>query len=196
MRPQSNARLTMIRQDGFTLVELMIVVALIGILASIAVPQFRRYQMVSKRSEAFTNLKALATSQKSFFAEWGSFVDSGPEPWDTSGVVPGQRKRDVTPLTAAFSQLGWTPEGDVYYDYDNCSANGSAGCTCACPTCFTATAWGDLDDDGSRSAIMYVEPALNGDVCPSAYFSLPPPVNSNGDPILQTVAIRTGSDDF
>jgi hypothetical protein len=112
--------------------------------------------------------------------------------------VPSQRKRDVSALTAAFSQLGWTPEGEVFYDYDTCSAAGTAGCTCSCPTCFTATAWGDLDDDGSRNAIMYVEPNQSGAVCPSAYFSLPPPVNENGDDILQTVAVRvgSGSDDF
>lgn len=186
------------RNAGFTLVELMIVVAMIGILASIAIPGFRRYQMISKRSEAFTNLRGMVTSQKSYFAEWGSFIDSGPEPWDTTGVAPSQRKRDVAALASAFALLGWAPEGSVFYDYDSCSAAGTAGCSCTCATCFTASAWGDLDDDGSRAAIMYVEPSLAGDVCPSAYFSLPPPVDSGGNDILQQVTIRVGvdSDDF
>jgi type IV pilus assembly protein PilA len=180
------------------MVELMIVIAMIGVLASIAVPGFRRYQMISKRSEAFTNLKAMVTSQKSFFAEWSTYVDSGPEPWNSTGVAPSQRKRDVGALTSAFGVLGWTPEGSVFYDYDNCSAAGTAGCSCTCPTCFTATAWGDLDDDGSRAAIMYVEPSQGGATCPSAYFALPPPVDSSGVAILQQVTIRVGvdSDDF
>ena len=186
------------RNAGFTLIELMIVISLIGVLAAIAVPSFQRYQMMSKRTEAFTNLKSLATAQKGYYAEWGSFIDAQPEPWSTSGVAPSKQKRDVSALTSAFAVLGWTPEGWVYYDYDSCSAAGTAGCTCVCPTCFTITAWGDLDDDGSRSAIMYVEPSTTGQVCPSAFFSLPPPVDSNGDPILQSVAVRVGvgSDDF
>ncbi len=100
------------------------------------------------------------------------------------------------PLRASFALLGWTPEGDVFYDYDSCSSAGDAGCTCTCSTCFTATAWGDLDDDGARAAIMYVEPSTAGDVCPSAYFSLSPPVDEDGDPILQQVAVRSGTDDY
>jgi prepilin-type N-terminal cleavage/methylation domain-containing protein len=186
------------RNAAFTLVELMIVIAIIGVLASIAVPGFRRYQMISKRSEAFTNLRSMVTSQKSYFAEWGSYIDSGPQPWSTTNEVPSQRKRDTAPIKAAFSLLGWVPEGDVFYDYDNCSAAGTAGCVCTCATCFTASAWGDLDDDGGRAAVMYVEPSQSGAWCPSAYFALPPPVDSAGVDIYQTVTIRVGpsSDDF
>ncbi|NMO22662.1 prepilin-type N-terminal cleavage/methylation domain-containing protein [Pyxidicoccus fallax] len=57
------------RNRGFTLIELMIVVAIIGILAAIAIPNFIKFQARSKQSEAKTNLKALYTAQKSFFSE-------------------------------------------------------------------------------------------------------------------------------
>nr|AFX67145.1 pilin [Myxococcus sp. 004-62] len=57
------------RNHGFTLIELMIVVAIIGILAAIAIPNFIKFQARSKQSEAKTNLKALYTAQKSFFSE-------------------------------------------------------------------------------------------------------------------------------
>jgi type IV pilus assembly protein PilA len=186
-----------LRRAGFTLIELMIVIAIIGVLAAVAVPGFRRYQMTAKRAEAFTNLKALATSQKSFYAEWNSYIDSPPEPWNTSGEAPSQRKRSVAPLTASFAALGWTPEGDVFYDYDSCSAPGCS-VACSCQTCFTATAWGDLDDDGNRAAIAYFEPSPNGEVCLSAYLGLAPPVDEDGNPILQTVAVVVGenSDDY
>jgi type IV pilus assembly protein PilA len=54
-------------QKGFTLIELMIVVAIIGILAAIAIPNFIRFQARSKQAEAKTNLKAIYTAQKSYF---------------------------------------------------------------------------------------------------------------------------------
>ncbi|RYZ36388.1 MAG: prepilin-type N-terminal cleavage/methylation domain-containing protein [Myxococcaceae bacterium] len=56
------------KKGGFTLIELMIVVAIIGILAAIAIPNFIRFQAKSKQSEAKTNLKAIFTAQKAYFA--------------------------------------------------------------------------------------------------------------------------------
>jgi type IV pilus assembly protein PilA len=56
-------------KKGFTLVELMIVVAIIGILAAIAIPNFIKFQARSKQSEAKTNLKGMFQAMKSFYAE-------------------------------------------------------------------------------------------------------------------------------
>jgi len=52
---------------GFTLVELMIVVAIIGILAAVAIPGFMKYIKDSKTTEAKTNIKAMAEGALSFF---------------------------------------------------------------------------------------------------------------------------------
>src|SRR5215813_15099935 len=58
-----------LKRRGFTLIELMIVVAIIGILAAIAIPNFIRFQARSKQSEAKTNLKGVFTGQRSYFGE-------------------------------------------------------------------------------------------------------------------------------
>ena len=70
--------------EGFTLIELMIVVAIIGILASIAIPNFLRFQGRARQAEAKTNLKAIFTSSKSAFVEQGK-LNCGFCSWQPEG---------------------------------------------------------------------------------------------------------------
>jgi len=74
-------------KKGFTLIELMIVVAIIGILAAIAIPNFMSYQCKAKQSEAKSNLGAIRTAQEVYFAEKGFYTDAiGDLAWAKKGT--------------------------------------------------------------------------------------------------------------
>jgi type IV pilus assembly protein PilA len=65
--------LSLRRQKGFTLVELMVVVAIIGLLSAVAVPNFKKYQAKSKMSEAKLQLSAAYTAETSFFSDFNIY---------------------------------------------------------------------------------------------------------------------------
>lgn len=61
------------RQDGFTLVELMVVVAIIGLLSAVAIPNFRKYQAKAKMSEAKLQLSSVYTAETAFFSDYNIY---------------------------------------------------------------------------------------------------------------------------
>ena len=98
---------------GFTLIELMIVVAIIGILAAIAIPNFLTYQLKSRQAEAKTNLQAIKTSEVAFQAERGCYIGAAAE-----GVVAPAAGTKTTPFTWGVG-LAPTPPGALW-----CAAGG------------------------------------------------------------------------
>ena len=68
-------RLMKVRKDnkGFTLIELMIVVAIIGILAAIAIPQFAAYRAKSFNASAESDLKNAKTAFEAYYADYQAY---------------------------------------------------------------------------------------------------------------------------
>ncbi len=132
------------RNKGFTLIELMIVVAIIGILAAIAIPNFLRFQLKSKTSEGKVNLSAIRTAEESYLAEFGSYVSAAAAP----ATVPGTTKGAWPVPAAGFDTIGWGPEGAVFFQY----AIAVTG------TGYTATADADLDGNNTSQAWGYAKP--------------------------------------
>jgi type IV pilus assembly protein PilA len=60
-------------QKGFTLIELMIVIAIIGILAAIAIPQFASYRAKSYNTASISDVRNLRTDLEAYYAEWDSY---------------------------------------------------------------------------------------------------------------------------
>jgi type IV pilus assembly protein PilA len=77
------------QRKGFTLVEIMIVVAIVGILSAIAIPNFLKFQAKSKQTEVRATLKGLFASEKSFFAERDSYSSA----FDQLGIIPERGNR-------------------------------------------------------------------------------------------------------
>ena len=181
-------------QAGFTLTELMIVVGIMGVLASVAIPSFVNYQLSSKQAEAMVNLSALAKTQKSYFAEFNQYVSAAPEPGASTATLPSSVTRSQKPLAIAFAAVGWVPDGDVFFDYDTV-VDGFAGCSCA--NCFTATAYGDLDNDGFISEFVYFHPDASGGWCGVGVSGHGPPTSpADGSVQWDTVVRHSSSNRF
>lgn len=80
---------TLATQKGFTLIELMIVVGIIGILVAIAAPNFAKYQSKARQAEAKIGLAAIYTAEKSFYSEYSAYASS----YDAIGFQPEGNRR-------------------------------------------------------------------------------------------------------
>lgn len=86
---------------GFTLIELMIVVAIIGVLAAIAIPNFVKFQCKSKQSEAKTNLKALYVAEEAYRSEYNTYAA-------VDEIGPNHNFDEPSDI----SPIGWMPKGN------------------------------------------------------------------------------------
>jgi type IV pilus assembly protein PilE len=111
---------------GFTLIELMIVVALIAILAAIAYPSYEDYVMRATRTEAKNRLMQVASEQEKFFSTFNRYA----------GSIDGARTTDPATsglnISASTQDLvGGSPDPDdqAYYTIAVALTNGNLGYT-------------------------------------------------------------------
>jgi type IV pilus assembly protein PilA len=132
---------------GFSLIELMIVIAIVGILAALAIPAFQRFQLRSKAAEARANLATIATAENAYFGEFSVYLAASATPLGPEG---SNRRAWGGGGSGEFARIGYLPTGDVFFSYAvDVDATGIA---------FTAAARGDLDGNGVPSEFGYVHP--------------------------------------
>jgi type IV pilus assembly protein PilA len=161
--------------DGFTLIELMIVVAIIGILAAIAVPSFMDYIKRSKKVEASLQLNKIGRSAKRVYSETASYVVGTalqlPVRPGSGGCCGGPSNRCDAVPTQFASDLVWR-QLDFQIDEPSLFYYNYTGAL----TTFTATATGDIDCDTLEIVYTLNGTAANGN---PAVTLTEPPVNAD-----------------
>ena len=128
--------------QGFTLIELMIVVAIIGILAAIAIPNYMAYQAKARRSEVKANLGAITKSEIAFQGEKSRFSGFSEIGWGITGVSQRFTYRTMT------TDLAGNPGAvEVRGPISGNSAEHSLYPATSSQVSFTATATGSIDND-------------------------------------------------
>jgi prepilin-type N-terminal cleavage/methylation domain-containing protein len=131
------------RSKGFTLIELMLTVAIVGILTALAAPQYQQFQRKAKISEAKANLGSIATTAIAHFAANNTFVVTALSQF---GYATTGRTRYTSwyPVSGAATAI---PGSSSSAPCDTAPAAAAASTPAASVSGFTAAAKGQIDSD-------------------------------------------------
>lgn len=149
-------------QRGFSLLEVMAVVVIIGIFSTVAIPVVMKYLQKSKSSEALLNLRKIYDGEISYYQEditlaSGLLADKQFVSFSATPSLPGRNKQTVD--FSGWSIIKFSVDGPVLYSYSVIASGVNEN------SAFTARAEGDIDGDGERSRFERVANVdANGEV--------------------------------
>lgn len=135
----------------------MVAVAIVGVLAGIAIPEYHQTVLRSRRMEMAVQLDGVIAAESAYRAEWASFTSCGLAPAQLPGRTPVAFP-SAADGAADWALMGWIPDGLVRGQYEAIAVAVQGELTR-----FSAVGYMDLDEDGnlaSYRATESVRPAL------------------------------------
>lgn len=174
-------------ERGFTLIEVMVVIAIVGLMAAIAIPNFLHFQAKAKQGEAQTLLKAIFSAQKASFPTLHGYTTSiadigfNPE-WGNRYVYDlGPFDPEIAMLSqGACANLADRHTGAPAPATNECGVEADAvkyGATFSIASLQMATGWNTgpsmyIPVNTNASLVPGMDPGINGAVCPACDFTV------------------------